>query len=32
VKLTPESVRNLPWLHNECGYMKLLGSKKSLIP
>ena len=24
--------RNLPWLHNECGYMKLLGSKKSLIP
>ena len=28
VKLTPESVNNLRWLHNECGYVKLLGSKK----
>lgn len=30
VKLTPESVRNLPWLHDKCGYMKALGLKKSL--
>jgi uncharacterized cysteine cluster protein YcgN (CxxCxxCC family) len=30
VKLTPESVRNLPWLHGKCGYIKALGLKKSL--
>lgn len=30
VKLTPESVRNLPWLHDKCGYIKALGLKKSL--
>jgi len=28
VKLTPEKVRNIHWLHDECGYVKLLGSKK----
>jgi len=28
VKLTPELVRNIRWLHDECGYVKLLGSKK----
>jgi hypothetical protein len=28
VKLTPELARNLHWLHNGCGYKKLLGSKK----
>jgi uncharacterized cysteine cluster protein YcgN (CxxCxxCC family) len=28
VKLTPKTVRNIHWLHDECGYVKLLGSKK----
>ena len=28
VKLTSESVRNIHWLHDECGYVKLLGSRK----
>ena len=27
VKLTPETVRKIRWLHDECGYVKLLGSK-----
>jgi uncharacterized cysteine cluster protein YcgN (CxxCxxCC family) len=28
VQLTPETVRNIHWLHDECGYVKLLGSKR----
>lgn len=28
VKLTPELVKELQWLHNGCGYMKFLGSKR----
>jgi uncharacterized protein len=32
VKLTPELVKGLRWLHDKCGYMKALGIKKSLVP
>jgi uncharacterized cysteine cluster protein YcgN (CxxCxxCC family) len=32
VKLTPEMVKGLPWLHDDCGYMKSLSIKRSRIP
>lgn len=28
VKLTPELVRELNWLHDDCGYVKALGVKR----
>ncbi|HEY6838303.1 MAG TPA: YcgN family cysteine cluster protein [Geobacteraceae bacterium] len=29
VKLTPDMVRELNWLHDECGYRQALGLKRS---
>ncbi len=28
VKLTPELVRRISWLHDECGYRKMMGLKR----
>jgi uncharacterized cysteine cluster protein YcgN (CxxCxxCC family) len=29
IQLSPELVKNLNWLHNDCGYRKALGIERS---
>lgn len=30
VKLTPDKIENLHWLHEDCAYMKAIAQKKSI--